>query len=59
MLVAQVTDQELQDKEVMLVMDDEGLPALEDVAHRDGVLCMDKIPYQVENQELPEVCMLL
>ena len=82
-LVALVTDKELQDKEVMLVVNDgaqaeemmhvaeraqtevmlvladEGMPALEDVAHRDGVLCMDEILYQVEDQELPEVCMLL
>ena len=44
--------------EVMLVLAGEGMTA-EDVTHRDGILCMDKIPYQVEDQELHEVCILL
>ena len=81
-LVAQVADKGLQDKEVMLVASDraqaeaimdvaeraqpevmlvpagEGMPA-EDVAHRDGALCTDQFPHQVEDRELPEVRTLL
>lgn len=44
--------------EVMLVPAGEGMPA-EDVAHRDGALYTDKFSHQVEDRELPEVCILL
>lgn len=38
--------------EVMLVLAGEGIPP-GDVAHRDGVLCTDKFPHKVDDQELP------
>ena len=44
--------------EVILVPAGKGMPA-EDVEHSDGVLCSDKFPHQVEDQALPEVCILL